>query len=150
MVFPRTIGQVPLLEKFEEKLGFHIGAFVEIALTREIAEARMTGRRVCPKCGATYHLLAKPPQVPETCDLDGITLERRKDDKAEIVDVRQQIYRRIRNADPQLLSQGARVSVSIRERQPISRRGLRGNGSCPVANDLLSFLIRYWREGRAR
>ncbi len=90
--FPRTMGQVPLLEGFEERLGFRIGAYLEIAVTREDAEARMTGRRVCPVCGATYHVLAKPPKVAETCDLDGAKLERRKDDALDVVAVRQQIY----------------------------------------------------------
>ena len=52
----------------------------------------MTGRRVCPKCGTTYHLIARPPRVPETCDLDGTRLERRPDDTAEVVEFRQQIY----------------------------------------------------------
>ncbi len=90
--FPRTMGQVPLLEKFEKKLGFLIDAYLEIDVTREEAEARMTGRRVCPKCGATYHVRNKPPRVSEVCDLDGTRLESRKDDRPEIVAVRQEIY----------------------------------------------------------
>ena len=90
--FPRTMGQVPLLERFEAKLGFRIECYLEVAVGRAEAEARMTGRRVCPVCGATYHLISKPPRVPETCDLDGATLEGRKDDRPEVVVVRQQIY----------------------------------------------------------
>ena len=54
--------------------------------------ARMTGRRVCPHCGATYHLIARPPRVAETCDLDGTHLESRPDDTAEVVEFRQQVY----------------------------------------------------------
>jgi adenylate kinase len=90
--FPRTIGQVPLLEGFERKLGFAIGCYLEIAVGRELAVARMTGRRVCPACGATYHTLAKPPKVPEVCDRDGAPLERRKDDARAVVEVRQDLY----------------------------------------------------------
>jgi adenylate kinase len=90
--FPRTMGQVPLLEQFEARLDFHIGCYLNIAVSREAAVLRMTGRRVCPKCGATYHLIAKPPKVPETCDRDGTRLERRPDDKAEVVEFRQQVY----------------------------------------------------------
>ena len=90
--FPRTMGQVPLLEQFEARLHFRIGCYLEIAVRREAAVARMTGRRVCPKCGATYHLIAKPPKVSETCDLDGTRLERRPDDTAEVVEFRQQVY----------------------------------------------------------
>ncbi len=90
--FPRTMGQVPLLEQFEERLGFQIECYLDIVVSREAAVLRMTGRRVCPTCGATYHLIAKPPKVPETCDLDGSHLERRRDDKAEVVEFRQQVY----------------------------------------------------------
>jgi adenylate kinase len=90
--FPRTMGQVPLLEKFEKKLDFTIGCYLEIAVSRDEAVARMTGRRICPKCGTTYHLIARPPKVPETCDLDGTRLERRPDDTTEVVEFRQQVY----------------------------------------------------------
>jgi adenylate kinase len=90
--FPRTMGQVPLLEQFERTLGFRIGCYLEIAVGRAEAVARMTGRRVCPACGATYHVLARPPRVPETCDRDGTRLEGRKDDAPGVVEVRQQIF----------------------------------------------------------
>ena len=90
--FPRTMGQVPLLEKFEARLNFRIECYLDIVVSREAAVLRMTGRRVCPKCGSTYHLIAKPPKVRETCDLDGNRLERRPDDKAEVVEFRQQVY----------------------------------------------------------
>jgi adenylate kinase len=90
--FPRTLGQVAILEGFEKSLGFGIDGYLEIALTREAAEARMTGRRVCPRCGATYHLLSKPPIVPDHCDNDGASLVRRPDDAIEVVARRQQVY----------------------------------------------------------
>ena len=90
--FPRTMGQVPLLEQFEAKLNFQIECYLEIAVSKAEAVARMTGRRVCPKCGATYHLINKPPKVPETCDLDGTRLERRPDDTTEVVQFRQEVY----------------------------------------------------------
>jgi adenylate kinase len=90
--FPRTMGQVPLLEQFEERLRFKIGCYLEVAVDHDEAVARMTGRRVCPKCGTTYHLIARPPRVPETCDLDGARLERRPDDTKEVVEFRQKIY----------------------------------------------------------
>ena len=90
--FPRTLGQVPLLEQFEARLGFRIGCYLEVAVSRGEAVARMTGRRVCSKCGTTYHLIARPPKIAETCDLDGTHLERRPDDTAEVVEFRQQVY----------------------------------------------------------
>jgi adenylate kinase len=90
--FPRTMGQVPLLEQFERKLNFQIECYLEIAVSRAEAVARMTGRRVCPKCGATYHLISNPPRTAETCDRDGTRLESRPDDAPEVVAVRQQIF----------------------------------------------------------
>ena len=90
--FPRTMGQVPLLDRFEGRYGFSIGCYLEVDVSRASAVARMTGRRVCPTCGATYHLIARPPLVPETCDRDGVKLERRPDDTTEVVEFRQQVY----------------------------------------------------------
>jgi adenylate kinase len=90
--FPRTMGQVPLLEEFERRLGFRIDCYLEIAVGHAAAVARMTGRRVCPTCGAIYHLLTKPPLVAETCDLDGSPLERRADDAPGVVEARQRVY----------------------------------------------------------
>lgn len=90
--FPRTMGQVPLLADFERRLGFAIGCYLDVAVTPGEAIARMTGRRVCPTCGATYHIVGKPPKVAETCDLDGSHLVNRTDDKPEVVALRQQIF----------------------------------------------------------
>lgn len=90
--FPRTLGQIPILARFEQTLNFTIGCYLEIAVSHEAAIARMTGRRVCPKCGATYHLVNHPPRVPDRCDHDGTSLEQRRDDATEVIKVRQQIY----------------------------------------------------------
>jgi adenylate kinase len=90
--FPRTIGQVALLEQLEASRGFQIDAFLEIWVRREVAIERMTGRRICPVCGATYHVVTNPPRVPETCDLDGSRLERRPDDDPAVIAIRQQVY----------------------------------------------------------
>jgi adenylate kinase len=90
--FPRTLGQVPLLEKFERDLGFHIDCYLDVNVSRSEAESRMTGRRVCPVCATTYHIKASPPRVAEHCDHDGARLEGRKDDRPEVVRVRQDLY----------------------------------------------------------
>jgi adenylate kinase len=90
--FPRTLGQVAMLERFEKTLNFQIDCHLEIAISRAAAEARMMGRRVCPVCGATYHVTNQPPLVPETCDRDHSRLERRRDDQPEVIALRQQIY----------------------------------------------------------
>lgn len=90
--FPRTMGQVELLKQFEQKLQFGIDCYLEIAVSRTEAVARMIGRRVCPVCGATYHVLSRPPRIPEMCDNDGARLEGRPDDRLDVVELRQQVY----------------------------------------------------------
>ena len=90
--FPRTMGQVPVLKRLEAKCGFTIDAYIDVYLTREVASLRMTGRRVCPLCAATYHLQNRPPIVANICDHDGTTLISRADDSPEVVSVRQEIY----------------------------------------------------------
>ena len=90
--FPRTMGQVPILAKFEQTLNFRIDCYLEIAVSHEAAVKRMTGRRVCPVCGSTYHIVNQPPRVPERCDRDGAALEQRPDDTADVIEVRQRIY----------------------------------------------------------
>jgi adenylate kinase len=90
--FPRTLGQVPLLARIESDLGFRITDYVEIAVRREIAEARMAGRRICSRCGATYHVVNQPPRRAGVCDRDGTPLERRPDDTPEIIARRQAVY----------------------------------------------------------
>ena len=90
--YPRTLGQVPQLDRLEAKLGFGIEAYIEIAVSAEEALARMGGRRVCPRCGATYHLRNKPPAEGEICDLDGTPLVRRADDVEDVLRVRQDVY----------------------------------------------------------
>lgn len=87
--FPRTMGQVPLLAKLETLHGFQVDAYLEIAVSRAEAVARMTGRRVCPACGSTYHVRNNPPQVEGVCDHDRAALQTRPDDRPEIVKVRQ-------------------------------------------------------------
>ncbi|HEV3122096.1 MAG TPA: nucleoside monophosphate kinase [Isosphaeraceae bacterium] len=90
--FPRTMGQVTLLENFERKLGFEIERFVEIAISREEAVSRLTGRRICSQCGATYHVRFNPPRGVGLCDIDNTPLHTRPDDSLEVVEVRQQVY----------------------------------------------------------
>ena len=90
--FPRTPGQVPLLARCERRFGFEIDSYLLIDVGRDEAVARMTGRRVCPKCGATYHLKSMPPVTLGVCDIDGSLLEQRRDDSGEVIDRRQQIF----------------------------------------------------------
>lgn len=93
--YPRSIGQVPQLEAFERKLGFRVDTYLEIAVDRDAAVRRMGGRRVCSVCGATYHLLTRPPRVEGVCDLDQAPLETRRDDSVEVIARRQQVYEEV-------------------------------------------------------
>lgn len=90
--FPRTIGQVTILEDLERNLQFRVDCYLEIAVSRGAAVARMTGRRVCPVCGATYHIVNQPPRVAGLCDHDGARLEQRRDDSPDVIDNRQRVY----------------------------------------------------------
>lgn len=90
--YPRTLGQIPSLERLERDLKFQVDCYLDIAISRDSAVRRMTGRRVCPRCGATYHMVAKPPRVGELCDVDQVSLERRADDKLDVVEHRQDVY----------------------------------------------------------
>lgn len=90
--FPRTLGQVPLLDRLASEIGFTIDRYVSIEVSAEEALRRMTGRRVCPQCGATYHMVNRPPKRDETCDMDGADLRRRADDDPEVLQIRQRVF----------------------------------------------------------
>ena len=85
---PRTIAQAEALEA----AGIRFDAVVSIEISDEEIEARMTGRRACIKCGATYHLVAAPPKQAGICDKCGSELQQRKDDKPETVKARLATY----------------------------------------------------------
>lgn len=78
---PRTIPQAEALERF----GVQIDKVVSIEIDDAVIEARMTGRRVCGVCGASYHITANPPKIDGVCNLCGGELVIRKDDRPETV-----------------------------------------------------------------
>ena len=85
---PRTLAQAEaLLEK-----GVHIDHVVSIEIDDGVIEGRMTGRRVCSKCGASYHIVANPSKVEGKCDHCGGDLMIRKDDAPETVRRRLEVY----------------------------------------------------------
>ena len=85
---PRTLAQA---EALEEK-GVKIDHVVSIEVDDSEIEGRMTGRRVCSKCGASYHVVANPPKTEGLCDLCGAELIIRKDDAPETVRHRLEVY----------------------------------------------------------
>ena len=85
---PRTIAQAEALEK----AGIHFDAVVSIEIADEVIIDRMSGRRVCENCGASYHLVAVPPKTPGVCDSCGGKLVQRHDDEPETVLHRLEVY----------------------------------------------------------
>ena len=85
---PRTLAQAEALES----KGVKIDHVVSIEVDDSKIEARMTGRRACPKCGASYHVTANPPKTEGLCDSCGTELIIRKDDAPETVRHRLEVY----------------------------------------------------------
>ena len=85
---PRTLAQAEALEA----RGVKIDHVISIEVDDSEIERRMTGRRVCAKCGASYHVSANPPKVEGVCDDCGGELTIRKDDAPETVRKRLQVY----------------------------------------------------------
>ena len=85
---PRTIAQAEALER----LGITFDAVLSLEVADCAIEARMTGRRTCHDCGATYHVVVNPPKVEGVCDQCGGALEQRKDDRLETVHHRLEVY----------------------------------------------------------
>ena len=85
---PRTLPQAEALDKAGVKLD-HV---LSIEISDEVIMDRMSGRRVCESCGASYHLVAVPPKQADVCDSCGGKLVQRKDDAPETVKARLEVY----------------------------------------------------------
>ena len=85
---PRTLNQAEGLMA----RGIRIDHVVSIEIDDDVVAGRMTGRRVCSHCGASYHIVANPPKAEDVCDLCGGALAVRKDDAPETVRNRLQVY----------------------------------------------------------
>ena len=85
---PRTLAQA---ESLDAK-GVRIDHVVSIEIDDAVIESRMTGRRVCAKCGASFHIAAHPPRTDGICDQCGAELIIRKDDAPETVRKRLEVY----------------------------------------------------------
>ena len=86
--FPRTIPQAEALDR----MGVNIDVVLELFVSDDEIVTRMSGRRVCPKCGATYHTKFNPSTAGENCDKCGEALSIRKDDAPEVVKSRLVVY----------------------------------------------------------
>ena len=90
--FPRTIPQAEALTAALAKSGEKVDYALEINLADEAIINRMGGRRVCKKCGATYHIVNIPPKKEGVCDNCGGELMLREDDAPETVKKRHDVY----------------------------------------------------------
>jgi adenylate kinase len=86
--FPRSLPQAEALDA----MGGNIDAVVSIDVADDVIVERMSGRRVCAKCGASYHTLYNPSKDGESCDKCGEALSIRKDDAPEVVKSRLVVY----------------------------------------------------------
>ena len=93
--FPRTAVQAEALEaSLEQMPGSQALSVIQFVVPDEVLVSRISGRLVCGACGAVYHRTAKPPLVEGQCNACEGTVVQRKDDSAEVVLERLQVYRK--------------------------------------------------------
>jgi adenylate kinase len=90
--FPRTIFQAEKLDEFLAETGQKMDIVINLKVEKEALIKRLTGRRVCKSCGASYHIVNVPPVKEGICDTCGGELIQRKDDNIETVENRINVY----------------------------------------------------------
>lgn len=90
--FPRTVYQAEKLDAFLEEHGMKLDKVIDIEVEKEELITRLTGRRVCKACGASYHVVNIPPKKEGICDNCGGELFQRADDTIETVENRIEVY----------------------------------------------------------
>ena len=91
--FPRTLQQAHALDQMLAKMGIRLNKVVNIAVPDQELIPRLTGRRICQSCGATYHMEFRPPAQQNVCDRCGGELYQRTDDQEDTVRERLEVYR---------------------------------------------------------
>ena len=92
--FPRTVAQAEALQEFLVSRNENLDTALCIEVPSSFILERMTGRRVCLSCGASYHVKFNPPSVEGVCDVCGDNVIQRKDDVEETVKERLDVYER--------------------------------------------------------
>ena len=90
--FPRTVVQAEALEETLKTMGRTLDGVINIFVPREKIVDRLTGRRICRECGASYHVQYNPPAKDDVCDACGGELYQRSDDNETVVNNRLDIY----------------------------------------------------------
>ena len=91
--FPRTIFQAEKLDEFLSESNLKMDIVINLKVEKEALIKRLTGRRVCRDCGASYHIVNIPPKKEGVCDICGGELIQRKDDNIETVENRINVYK---------------------------------------------------------
>ena len=118
--FPRTVPQAEMLSDWLGSQGRSVGAVVNLHVDDAILVARLSGRRTCLSCGATYHVDNNPPTEMGSCDRCGGEVVQRKDDTAETVQARLETY--ARDTAPVLAWLSPRATVhTVDGAQPIDQ-----------------------------
>ncbi len=90
--FPRTLVQAEAFSEIAEKIGKPVECVLALEVDFEVLKERITGRRICPKCGAIYHIRNHPSKVEGICDECGAELKQRADDTVEKLTQRMDEY----------------------------------------------------------
>jgi len=91
--YPRSVRQAEALDEILLSTGKKLDCVLSVELEDDVIVKRLSARRSCPKCGAVYNLMNKPPSKHGTCDVCGSTLVQRNDDKPEVIRRRLDVYR---------------------------------------------------------
>lgn len=90
--YPRNVEQAVELDKILAELNIKLDAVINITVDDKILIDRITGRRTCTKCGASYHVVANKPKQEGICDVCGSELIQRADDTEETIKSRLEVY----------------------------------------------------------
>jgi len=90
--FPRTVPQAEALDETLQSMGIALDGVINIAVPRERLMERLTGRRICRSCGASYHVIFNPPREAGKCNTCGGELYQRSDDNEVAVANRLDVY----------------------------------------------------------
>lgn len=96
--FPRTAPQAEALAEMLKRLDMKLDRALFLEVPYDQLLTRLTGRRVCRSCGATYHVQSKPPKVDAICDVCGGEVIQRPDDKEDVIGTRLKAYEK--NTEP--------------------------------------------------
>ena len=92
--FPRTVSQADSLDDVLTSMNIKLDYVIDIDVPADVLVDRITGRRMCLNCGASYHVIYNPPKKQDICDKCGAKLIQRTDDSVETVKSRISVYKK--------------------------------------------------------